>query len=76
MGNGALPNGPSYRAHPQLYLFDLRAAPTNVRSWELNGLNADVAFWAVHGGQYLSFTRPRPEAALAQPRTTPPGNGN
>jgi hypothetical protein len=22
---------------------DLRAAPTNVRSWELNGLNADVA---------------------------------
>ena len=20
MGNGALPNGPSYRAHPQLYL--------------------------------------------------------
>jgi hypothetical protein len=23
---------------------DLRAAPTNVRSWESNGLNADVAF--------------------------------
>jgi hypothetical protein len=21
MGNGALPNGPSYRAHPRLYLF-------------------------------------------------------
>jgi len=23
---------------------DLRAAPTNVRSWESNGLNTDVAF--------------------------------
>jgi hypothetical protein len=23
---------------------DLRAAPINVRSWESNGLNADVAF--------------------------------
>jgi hypothetical protein len=24
--------------------YDLRLAPTNVRSWESNGLNADVAF--------------------------------
>jgi hypothetical protein len=24
--------------------YDLRPAPTNVRSWESNGLNADVAF--------------------------------
>jgi hypothetical protein len=24
------------------------AAPTNVRSWELNGLKADSRFWAVH----------------------------
>jgi hypothetical protein len=33
MGNGALPNGPSYRAHPRLYLYSfapplpLRGAP-------------------------------------------------
>ena len=24
MGNGALPNGPSYRAHPRLYRSDVR----------------------------------------------------
>jgi hypothetical protein len=27
---------------------DLRAAPTNVRSWETNGLNAPRGLWAVH----------------------------
>jgi hypothetical protein len=26
------------------YECDLRAAPTNVRSWESNGLNADISF--------------------------------
>ena len=31
---------------------DLRAAPTNVRSWESNGLNADVAF-----GPFMTRTR-------------------
>jgi hypothetical protein len=28
---------------------DLRAAPTNVRSWESNGLKADVAFYHSFG---------------------------
>jgi hypothetical protein len=32
-------------AHSRLWHeCDLRAAPINVRSWESNGLNADVAF--------------------------------
>jgi hypothetical protein len=31
---------------------DLRAAPTNVRSWESNGLNADVAL-----GPFMTPTR-------------------
>ena len=32
-------------AHGRLWHeWDLRAAPTNVRSWESNGLNADVVF--------------------------------
>jgi len=30
---------------------DLRAAPTNVRSWESSGLNPDIAFGAVHDPQ-------------------------
>jgi len=38
---------------------DLRAALTNVRSWELNGLNADVAFWAVTLSGILAVWTPR-----------------
>src|SRR5260221_14643712 len=34
---------------------DLRAAPINVRSWESNGLNADVAF-----GPFVTHLRHRP----------------
>jgi len=34
---------------------DLRAAPTNVRSWESNGLNADVAF-----GPFMTHTGHKP----------------
>jgi hypothetical protein len=35
MGNGALPNGPSYRAHPRLYLSVIRR---------------DAIFWDAIGG--------------------------
>jgi hypothetical protein len=41
--------------------WDLRAAPTNVRSWESNGLNADVVF-----GPFMSS---RPEES--HPRALP-----
>jgi hypothetical protein len=33
MGNGALPHGPSYRAHPRLYLSRLEPMRWHVRSW-------------------------------------------
>jgi hypothetical protein len=32
MGNGALPHGPSYRAHPRLYLSSPERVHRNVRS--------------------------------------------
>ncbi len=39
-----------------LHECDLRAAPTNVRSWESNGLNADVVF-----GPFMTPSRHRPD---------------
>src|SRR4029453_17435590 len=48
VGRGARGNSRPYRetlANDRLWHeCDLRAAPINVRSWESNGLNADVAF--------------------------------
>jgi hypothetical protein len=36
---------------------DLRAAPTNVRSWELNGLNVDVVFGPLMTPNRTSLSR-------------------
>src|SRR6266540_3652240 len=48
---------------------DLGAAPTNVRSWESNGLNADVAFGPfMTPKQTLPRSKSRSAAAAAVPR--------
>jgi hypothetical protein len=44
MGNGASPNGPSYRAHPRLYLRDMVRRRMMVVA---NGAKADIAFAAL-----------------------------
>jgi hypothetical protein len=43
MGNGALPNGPSYRAHPRLYRQDLVKKNTN--SWHRVGRTFTDSSW-------------------------------
>jgi len=39
MGNGALPNGPSYRAHPRLYISEVATPLIEVRSAGHSGLD-------------------------------------
>jgi len=43
MGNGALPHGPSYRAHPRLYLNGPASRRDRCLLIECSGLDATVA---------------------------------
>ncbi len=43
MGNGALPNGLSYRAHPRLYRSDMPMQSPHVCYFRMSGPSSDAA---------------------------------
>src|ERR1700720_4107818 len=50
MGNGALPNGLSYRAHPRLYLSDIQCSPSRTSHAPSRELSRPDK-WLIKGGQ-------------------------